>query len=140
MIPYYQGQRFRFVVIIHLPIVYIGLHEILFPAQLNHQKYCKNVALFHLFQGKKVTCVDWSLLDASIVLSGDDGGGIVVWNVVSNSARYLKLFNRSIICIKCSPQQKIAAVSMKTGVMQIFSYESKLLKTLYPLSDFDLSL
>ncbi|CAG0893133.1 unnamed protein product [Darwinula stevensoni] len=80
---------------------------------------------FHREEGKKVTCVDWSLLDVSIVLSGDDGGGIVVWNVVSNSARYLKLFNKSIINVKCSPQQKIAAISMKTGVMQIFSYEKK---------------
>ena len=79
-------------------------------------------SLFHPALQARVTGLSWSLPDPGLLLSSDDTGAVVVWDLVTNTTRSLVFGRNNIFCVAAHPEDPdLAAFGCKLGLVFIVS-------------------
>ena len=80
----------------------------------------------------KISALDWSRLDPNLVVSADEQGTIVCWDLFSNTTRRLNFGKLIPTCLSCCPHKReLIAVGTRSGLVCTIDLKGlwKLLKT-----------
>jgi hypothetical protein len=71
-----------------------------------------------LQEGTKVCCMDWSKFDPSLIVSADETGSIVCWDLFSNVTRQLNFGKLVPTCLACCPHRRdLIAMGTRSGLV-----------------------
>ncbi|PSN42120.1 Gem-associated protein 5 [Blattella germanica] len=76
--------------------------------------------------GAKVTALDWSKLDSNLVVSADEQGTVVSWDLLSNTTQKYNFLKLVPTCLSCCPHRRdLVAVGTRTGLVCTISLKGK---------------
>ena len=102
-----------------------------------HNCWCIVLRTFvHLiFQRYKVNTVSWSRPNPDMVVSGDEVGNLVIWDVKTNSTRMINVGKHNVFVLECHPfAPDVVAFGCKLGLVLIVNIQGK---TIIRLKDED---
>ena len=83
-----------------------------------------------LLQRYKVNTVSWSRPNPDMVVSGDEMGNLVVWDVKTNTTRLVNVGKHNVFVLECHPfSTDVVAFGCKLGLVLIVNILGNLLSS-----------
>lgn len=77
-------------------------------------------------EGTKVSAMDWSKFDQNLVVSADESGSIVCWDLFSNTTQRLSFGKLVPTCLACCPHRRdLIAMGTRSGLVCTVSLKGK---------------
>ena len=75
-----------------------------------------------LQEGVKITAMDWSRADPNLIVSADDLGAIVCWDLFSNTTQQQNFGKLTPTCLSCCPHKRdLVAVGTRSGLLCVIN-------------------
>jgi len=75
----------------------------------------------------KISAMNWSKSDPNLVVSADESGSIVFWNLFSNTTHHVTFGKLVPTCLACCPhRQDLVAVGTRCGLVCTVNFKGKL--------------